>query len=608
MTRRTRLKILMAASPFLAAEVWLAGLLRAAEIPRPEYPQPQFQRERWINLNGPWEFEFDDLNVGLDEGWMSGTKKFSRTILVPFCFESQKSGIHEKGFHPYVWYRRTVSVPPEWKGQRVLLHFGAVDYRAMVWLNGQFLGEHVGGHVPFRFDITPHLKPATNILVVRAEDPPTDRYLPRGKQYWDLKPRDIWFTRTTGIWQTVWLEATGASYLEGVRITPNLDGTVQFEARVARPATDLEFAASVSFAAKPVATALRRVEGYRSTALAAIADPKWWSPERPSLYDVFFELRRGTTVLDRVNSYFGFRSIAVEGGNILLNRDSIYLKLGLDQGYWPESIMTPPSDEAIQYDISIAKEMGFIGARKHQKVEDPRFLYWADRMGFLVSGEMPNAYLFDSKYVVDFTHEWVEAIERDYNHPSIIIWAPLNESWGVPDLTDPRQQNHLKALYTLTKSLDSTRLVIDNEGWEHTDMTDLLAIHDYTQNGEALLARYKDLGQPGAGIPANLRVAVLPGYEYNGSPIYLSEFGPFAYEPPGKPLPEFAQPQLKASAEEVLEQLRGIYSAIARIPAIRGICFTEPYDVEHELGGLMTADRKPKVDPKLIRELNDMLR
>ncbi len=592
----------------LAALLFVAPLIAAEDIPRPEYPEPQFQRERWLNLNGNWEFEYDDANVGLDEGWGAEAKKLSRTIRVPFCPESRQSGIGDTGFHPYVWYRRSISVPGEWKGQRVLLRFGAVDYKAMVWLNGQFLGEHTGGHVPFRFDITSQLKAGSNIVVVRAEDPPTDRYLPRGKQDWLLKPHDIWFTRTTGIWQTVWLEATGANYLDSVRTTPGMDGTVRFEARIWRPAADLDFTATVRQGEKIVATASGRTDGGRATAIAFVRDPQLWFPGRPNLYDVAFELRRSGTALDRVASYFGFRTIDTHGGMIYLNAESIYLKMVLDQGYWPETIMTPPSDEAIQYDIRMTKEMGFNGARKHQKVEDPRFLYWADRMGLLVSSEMASAYLYDSTYAENFTREWMEAIERDYNHPSIVIWAPMNESWGVNDLRDPLQQNHLKALYALTKSLDSTRLVIDNEGWEHTDMTDLMAIHDYTQTGEGLYARYQKLGQPGAEIPANLRAAILPGYKYNGSPVYLSEFGPFAYEPPGYPVPKHAIPELKGSAEEVLEQLRGLYGALVKIPAIRGICFTELTDVEHELGGLMTADRKPKTDPKRIRELNEMLR
>jgi beta-galactosidase/beta-glucuronidase len=364
----------------------------------------------------------------------------------------------------------------------------------------------------------------------------------------------------------------------------------------------------VRFGEETRALAAGGMDGTRCSVTAFVRDPKLWSPEKPNLYSVILELRQGDTVLDRVNSYFGFRSIGVEGGNIYLNRDSIYLKTVLDQGYWPESNLTPPSDEAIQYDIRMTKEMGFNGARKHQKGEDPRYLYWADRMGLLVSAEMANAYLYDESYVAHVTKEWLELLERDYNHPSIIIWAPINESWGTPDLSDARQQNHLKALYATTKSVDSTRLVIDNEGWEHTDMTDLFALHDYLRTGDLLYERYKDLGKPGAPIPANLRAALLPGYLYNGSPIYLSEFAGFEYVLPGQQVPNYDGRYLEKNLEAALERMRGLYAAIAKIKAIRGICFTELTDVEHEIAGLMTYDRKPKVDPKLIRELNDLLK
>ena len=233
---------------------------------------------------------------------------------------------------------------------------------------------------------------------------------------------------------------------------------------IARPQADLEVTAAASFAGRPAASATGPANGARATALLSIDEPRLWSPQSPNLYDVTLELRRGGTLLDRVHSYFGFRTVAAEHGKVLLNGDPIFLKMVLDQGYWPESILTPPTDEAIQYDIRMAKEMGFNGARKHQKLEDPRYLYWADRMGFLVSSEMANAYEFDDAYVERFTREWTAAVERDYNHPSIIIWAPINESWGVPDLRDPRQQNHLKSLYALTHSLDATRLVDRQRG------------------------------------------------------------------------------------------------------------------------------------------------
>ena len=588
----------------------LTTFLHAQDVPRPEYPQPQFEREQWLTLNGRWEFEFDDKNAGLDEDWAGGNRKFTRTILVPFAFETTKSGIGDTSFHPWVWYRRTFTVPPAWSGRRVLLHFGAVDYRARVWVNGRAAGDHEGGHVPFKFDVTSLLKPGPNTLVVRAEDPPTDRYIPRGKQYWEPKSRGIFYTRTTGIWQPVWLEAAGESYLERVRITPANDGAVRFDAVIARPAADLEFHATVRRDNRAVAAAMSTPEEKRATASAFVRSPRLWSVESPNLYDVVFELRRGAQVLDRVKSYFGFRNVSIENGRVTVNSRPVYLKFILDQGYWPESTLTPPTDEAIQYDIRLTKEMGFNGARKHQKLEDPRFLYWADRMGLLVSSEMANAYLYDEGYVERFTKEWIEAVERDYNHPSIILWVPINESWGTPNLRERRQQEHLKALYTLTRSLDPTRLVIDNDGWEHVDMTDLFAIHDYTARGEALREKYKDLGKPGYAVPDNARLALVPGYDYNGSPIYLSEWGGIAWIPEGAKVPaeSWGYAGVEKSQSAALNRLGGLFEAIRATPAIIGHCYTQLTDVEQEVNGLLTYDRKPKFDPKEIKRMNDSLR
>jgi beta-galactosidase/beta-glucuronidase len=459
----------------------------------------------------------------------------------------------------------------------------------MVWVNGKLAGSHEGGNTPFAFDVTPLLQPGANTLTVRAHFPPTDRYIPRGKQFWEPKSKSIFYTRTSGIWQSVWMEPVGPSYLDHVKITPSITmdgaGVARLEFAIARPQPDLEITAS------------------------AIDEPKLWSPSSPNLYDLTLELRRSGTVLDRVQSYFGIRSVAAEDGKVLLNGHPIFLKMVLDQGYWPDSILTPPTDEAIQSDIRATKEMGFNGARKHQKLEDPRYLYWADHMGFLVSSEMANAYEFDDAYAARFTREWIAAVERDYNHPSIIIWVPINESWGVPNLRDPRQQNHLKSLYALTHSLDATRLVIDNEGWEHTDMTDLFAIHDYARTGDLLFERYKDLGKSGAGVPDNAKPALIPGYHYNGSPVALTEFGGIAFIPPGHDVPPEAwgYSGVEKTADAALDRLRGLYTAIARIPGFAGLCYTQLTDVEQEINGLMTYDRKPKFDPQKLREINALV-
>jgi hypothetical protein len=384
---------------------------------------------------------------------------------------------------------------------------------------------------------------------------------------------------------------------------------VRLEFAIARPQPDLEITASASFAGQAAASATAHTSTARTTALMAINEPRLWSPSSPNLYDLALELRRGGVVLDRVQTYFGIRSVTAEDGKVLLNGNPIFLKMVLDQGYWPESILTPPTDEAIQYDIRMTKEMGFNGARKHQKLEDPRYLYWADHMGFLVSSEMANAYEFDDAYVGRFTREWTAAVERDYNHPSVVIWAPINESWGVPNLRDPRQQNHLKSLYALTHSLDATRLVVDNEGWEHTDMTDFFAIHDYARTGDLLYERYKDLGKASAGVPDNYKASLIPGFHYNGSPVGLTEFGGIAFIPPGHDVPHEAwgYSGVEKTTDAALERLRGLYNAIARIPGFAGLCYTQLTDVEQEINGLMTYDRKLKFDAQKLREINALV-
>lgn len=584
-----------------------------ADMPRPEYPRPQFERAQWSNLNGPWKFRIDDLNVGLDEKWFRASAEFPLTILVPFAAESPLSGINDRGFHPCVWYQRLFQVPSAWTGQRILLNFGAVDYRATVWVNETIVAMHEGGHSPFSCEITGQLHDiGENVITVRAEDPPTDRYIPRGKQYWEKEAGGIYYARTTGIWQTVWLEAVGLSYLKDVRITPSIDGSVRFEAVIINPQPFQFAAVEILREGKSVATGIGIVDGDRSLIEAQVTAPLLWSPDEPNLYDVTIELHSDRGALDSVKSYLGFRQIATQSGQVLLNGKRLFLRTVLDQGYWPESNLTPPSDEAIQADIRAAIDFGFNGVRKHQKAEDPRFLYWADRMGLLVSAEMANAYLYDHGVAARVTREWIDLVNRDYNHPSIVIWVPVNESWGVPNLSDPAQQAHLRALYYLTKSLDNTRLVIDNDGWEHTEATDLFAIHDYTPTGEEFARRYRNIGKDGIPLPLFGKMYLAPGHQYNGSPIFLSEFGGIGYI-----LPEdrkvatshaWGYSGLEPSPEAALARMQSLFAAIASIPEIAGICYTQLYDVEQEVNGLLTYDRRPKFSTADVNQIVSLTR
>lgn len=597
-------------APFAAGKAVSPDLTDRGQ-PRPEYPRPQFVRRDWVNLNGVWEFRLDPANVGIEPDQFHSTG-FTDRILVPFCIESKLSGIADRSFHPCVWYRRIFRIPEEWSGKRVLLNFGAVDYKAMVWVNGIPVAWHEGGHTPFHSDITGELNGGDNVLVVRAEDPPTDRYIPRGKQHWEEEPVSIYYARTTGIWQTVWLEPVCASHLASVRITPHVSGKVEFDARIVNPGASQAVSIKVLYKGEVCAEAVSLADGPHVTAEAQVPHPQLWSPDSPELYDLSIELQGPDGLLDSIESYFGFRSISTDSGRILLNGSPIYLRTVLDQGYWPESNLTPPSDEAICEDIRRTKELGFNGVRKHQKVEDPRYLYWADRLGLLVSAEMANAYLFNEEAVERMTREWLEVIKRDYNHPSIIIWVPVNESWGVPNLSDSRQQAHIKALYYLTKSLDATRLVIDNDGWEHTEATDLFAMHDYTRTGEEFYQRYRNIATAGIPPPLYGSLYLAPGYKYNGSPIFLSEFGGIGYILPEDrakvPENSWGYSGVEATPSAALSRMRGLYEAIAQVHSIAGICYTQLYDVEQEVNGLMTYDRRAKFDPAAIREINSLLK
>ncbi|UOF90660.1 glycoside hydrolase family 2 [Fodinisporobacter ferrooxydans] len=589
--------------------------------PRNEYPRPQFQRKEWLNLNGSWDFAFDDQNIGIQEKWYLQFPN-ALEIQVPFAYQTKLSGIFDPTFHDVIWYKRSINVPGAWNGKEILLHFGAVDYRAWVYVNGQLVKYHEGGNVPFHANITDLLKKDGNEVAVRVEDPSTDETIPRGKQYWHEQSESIFYTRTSGIWQTVWLEPVESCRIDQVKFTPDIDtGDITVECNVRLPIRPVASSASRLTLETLIYFQDQLIVANHSTVLEPYTKqtyhlrnrridrsnahgPGWyWSPEAPNLFRVVFQLRNDDRVLDEVESYFGMRKISVENGQILLNNKPYYMKLVLDQGYFPDGLLTAPSDDDLKRDIELAKEMGFNGARKHQKVEDPRYLYWADRLGFLVWGEMANCVEFSEDAIRRLTTEWIEVVERDYNHPSLVAWVPINESWGVSRiLLDPRQQSHATALYYLTKSLDTTRLVMSNDGWEHT-FSDLCTIHNY-QDAEKMKQAYKSIDSSISTTPAG-RMIYAQGYAYRGEPILITEYGGIAYQVDQTNGWGYSAVN---SAEELVEAYRAVTEALFESPVLQGFCYTQLTDVEQEINGLLTYDRKPKCDLAKIKEINDRVK
>jgi len=568
------------------------------------YPRPQLRRSNWICLNGKWKFAYDDAGHCVQPIDIS---EWTHTIEVPFAPESAKSGIGDTNFHPNCWYEREFDVPHT-EG-RVLLHFGAVDYRARVWVNGQFVIEHEGGHTPFTADITAIVNlNGMQRVTVWAHDDPQDLEQPRGKQDWQIEPHSIWYPRTTGIWQTVWVELVPHTYIERIRWTPQFERwEIGFEAFVAGDRqSGIQIKVKLSIGCLLLVNDTYEVLNGEIHRRIALSDPGiddyrnelLWSPEKPTLINAQVQLWADGKLLDEVKSYTAMRTVSIQRDRFMLNGRPYYLRLVLDQGYWPDTMMTAPSDEALRQDVELVKAMGFNGVRKHQKIEDPRFLYWADVLGLLVWEEMPSAYRFTPKAVQRLTREWTEVIERDASHPCIVVWVPFNESWGVPNLVEAAaHRNYVQALYFLTKTLDSTRPVIGNDGWESID-TDILAIHDYDNNPQTLAKRYGpevqladlfDRGRPGG------RVLTLDGHPHQGQPMMLTEFGGIACA--GRENPDFYRVWGYVRASDTLELQRrycALLKVVNRVEMFSGFCYTQLTDTFQEANGLLYADRTPK--------------
>lgn len=578
-------------------------------------PNPQFQRGNWMELDGYWMFATDREDEGIYQRWFE-TIPVSERINVPFVQESNAQTTNAKNA-PIVWYEREVVLEDTQKNKRVLLHFEAVDYKTIVWINGMQVGQHEGGHTPFTVTYKPRSSEKELKITVRVEDfNRTDQ--PIGKQSWKDSNFLCWYSRTTGIWQSLWMEFVSDYYIDRVQMTPDIDRgqlIVESFCHFSETQTNQESVAltmQVYLRDKLITdVTVNNVQDYMKTTLPIDSDLPdfrlaYWTPESPELYDIVFTLETNGIVKDEVQSYFGMRAISTNGNEIMLNNEKFYQKLILDQGYYKETLMTAPHSFAEFEDIQKIKAMGFNGVRKHQTVGTHRFLYLCDKLGLVTWAEMPSFYKFHSGSMGRAYTEWQEIVQKHYNHPSTIIYTLMNESWGVNEIyANKQQQDFVDSLYSLTKSLDPTRLVVGNDGWEHTK-TDILTIHDYNQKAEQIREAYelKDSFVDGAPAKTSNKYTYAQGYEYEGQPILLSEFGGVAYTEnvltDEKDWGYGDRPDSKGKAWERISEL---IMAVMKNEHFCGFCYTQLSDVQQEVNGLLTHEHEYKFDPDQVKKL-----
>ncbi|HHX70268.1 MAG: sugar-binding domain-containing protein [Miniphocaeibacter sp.] len=571
---------------------------------RKEYPRPNFVRKDWLNLNGEWDFKYDDKNTKIN---------------VPFVPQCKLSGINERIRTDFVVYERKFNIPSEWNGKNIILHFGAVDYSCEVFLNNSKVGSHKGGNTSFSFDITRFLKDGEQVLTVEVYDPLKDDTIARGKQFWKEESEFIWYTPSTGIWQTVWLEPVDDSHISYVHMTPNIDrGEVEIRFDLDKKCKlPCEVNFQIKFKDEIVNDTLIKcnqlqnkividVFGNRAMEGSFHFTGRYWTPENPVLYDVEIKLLNNNIIKDQVKSYFGMRKVHIENGKFYLNNLPYYNKLILDQGYWKDGLITAPKDEDYKTDIIKFKEMGFNGCRKHEKVEDPRFLYWADKLGFLVWIGMASFWSYTPEAASNFTKEWCDVIKRDYNSPSIVVWGMLNESWGVPKIYDNLfQQAFSQSLYYLAKSLDQSRLAIGNDGWEQT-VTDIAALHTYKHGVDKDYKQHELFSRSLKNIDEMHNIVEkLPyakGFKYNGEPFMITEFGGISMANDNSDDWGYT---FARSEEEFISTYERIMDSIYESDIICGYCYTQATDIEQETNGLLDIDHEFKFNPARIKEIND---
>ena len=561
-------------------------------IPRPEYPRPQLVREPWINLNGKWEFEIDNAMVGFAKKYYE-REHLDGEITVPFCPESVLSGIGNVDYMNAVWYKRDLDIPAEWKGKSVLVHFGAVDYFARVWVNGKFVGEHRGGYTPFSVDITDALKEEGNSIVLLAEDDTKGGHQPVGKQSQWYYSAGCSYTRTTGIWQTVFMEAVDRYYVKNYKVVTDIEAvSAELTVQLNNYAVGCRVTAEAFYNGVPMGIASTVVNAMNCVINLPLLEKHLWEVGDGKLYDLKLTVEKDGVIYDTVTSYFGLRSVALTNRKFLINGRSVFGRWVLDQGFYPDGIYTAPNDEALKKDIELSMQLGFNGARLHQKIFEPRFLYWADVLGYLVWGEHGNwgIKIWDTAEIRNWLPEWMESMERDFNHPSLIGWCPFNETW---DNEGRRQSDDLiKLTYQVTKAIDPTRPVIDTSGNFHVGpFTDIYDIHDYDQNVETYTANN------GKGIHETFK----DRQKWYGQPFFVSEYGGIQWSQ-GKD--GWGYGNAPKTEEEFIARYKGLTEAMLNNPDCCAFCYTQLYDVEQEQNGLMSYEREFKFDPKIFYDIN----
>jgi hypothetical protein len=578
---------LVLASALLIAMTTTAANAQS-DTPRPEHPRPQFVRAQWLNLNGVWEFaETDDA---ADESFLT-RDRLDETIVVPFCREARLSGIGRTGFVKCAWYRRRIVVPPEWAGERVLLHINACDWQTTVWIDGFKLGTHTGGNTPITFEITELVRPDGNTLTIKAFDDPRSGRQQLGKQSTRGQSHGIFYTRTTGIWQTVWLEAVGSTYVADFAILPDPDaGRVAFQSDLNGRAAGLTLRAEVFADGEIVGQQTRPAAPRNTLNVVRLNRRRLWSVADPFLYTATLSLLRGDEVVDRVETYFGLRKIEIDGRQFLINGEPVFQRLVLDQGFYPDGIWTAPTDADLRRDIELSKAAGFNGARLHQKVFEPRFHYWADKLGYLTwaEGASFGANYDDPAVNLPIVHEWTQIVRRDRNHPSIIGWCPFNET---PASAGPLQN----VIYEMVRTLDPTRPLIDSSGWHKSyPDPDVDCRHDYTPDGEALAARWAEIGSA-------WRFPRQYGLAHIDRPFFLSEFGGIGWIPAGEE--GWGYGNNPKTPEEFYARYDGLMRAVQDNRFMFGFCYTQLTDIEQERNGVYYYDRSAKLDMERIRRL-----